>query len=289
MKFAEDNGYEIEVIKGYNFDKVSEVFNNFVDDIYKIKSNPRNPTEKNVAKLVLNSLIGRFGMDFNKIVSKLVDKETHNHISITRILRNSIEIDENTYLDSYKPNIDKEVCNNFGVDFTKALNSENFDEVKSSRTYKSVSISTAAAVLSYARIHMAKIKLYILNNGGTIYYTDTDSIITNIKLPNEFVDSKEIGKLKLEHIITEGYFISDKTYTFKTTEGKLIKIAKGVKSSSLNYEDYIKMYNMEIIEGVIKTSSYKNYSEGSVIIKDDEINLNPTSYNKRERIFKNGK
>ena len=32
-------------------------------------------------------------------------------------------------------------------------------------------------VTSYARIFMNKIKLEILNNGGLIYYTDTDSIV----------------------------------------------------------------------------------------------------------------
>jgi hypothetical protein len=53
-----------------------------------IKSNPRNEIEKkNVSKLGLNSLIGRFGMNFLKSVSKLVNKETHNHISITRVLK----------------------------------------------------------------------------------------------------------------------------------------------------------------------------------------------------------
>jgi hypothetical protein len=42
---------------------------------------------------------------------------------------------------------------------------------------------------------------------GIINYTDIDSIFTNMEL----VDNKEIGKLKLEHTIKEGYFISDKT------------------------------------------------------------------------------
>lgn len=289
LKYALENGFEIEVVRGYKFKEVTEVFNKFVEDIYKIKSNPRNDTEKNVSKLILNSLIGRFGMDYLKMVTNLVNKETHNHISITRILRNYIEIDENTYLDTYKPNIDKEVCDDFGVDFVEALNAENFKEINSSRTYRSVSITTAAAVLSYARRQMAKIKLYILNNGGTLYYTDTDSIVTDLKLPDEFVDPKAIGKLKLEHIITEGYFITDKTYAFKTEEGKLIKIAKGVKSSSLEYEDYKKMYNMEIIENVAKTSSYRNYKDGSVIIKDEKVKLNPTLYSKRQRVFEKGK
>jgi hypothetical protein len=190
FKFAKENGYEIEVIKGYKFNKVNSIFNSFVEDIYKIKNNPRNDTEKNVAKLILNSLIGRFGMNFLKTVTKLVDRKGHNLITTTRIQKTFIEIDDDTFLEYYKPNIDKEICQKFGVDYIKALNNENFDETKSSRTYRSVSISTASAVLSYARIHMSKIKLHILNNNGNIYYTDTDSIVTDIKLPEEFVDSK---------------------------------------------------------------------------------------------------
>lgn len=188
LKFAKENGYEIEVIKGYKFNKVNSLFKSFVEDIYKIKNNPRNPSEKNVSKL--NSLIGRFGMNFLKTVTKLVDRQGHNLITTTRVQKTFIEIDDNTYLDYYKPNIDKDICLKFGVDYIKALNNENYDESKSSRTYRSVSISTASAVLSYARIYMCKIKLHILNNNGNIYYTDTDSIITDIKLSDEFVDSK---------------------------------------------------------------------------------------------------
>lgn len=45
---------------------------------------------------------------------------------------------------------------------------------------------------------------------------DTDSIITDIELPEDLVDPIKLGKLKLEHIIIEGYFIADKFYAFKT-------------------------------------------------------------------------
>jgi hypothetical protein len=187
-------------------------------------------------------------MNFLKTITKLVDRKGHNLITTTRVQKTFIEIDDNTFLEYYKPNIDKEICQNFGVDYIKALNNENFDESKSSRTYRSVSISTASAVLSYARIHMSKLKLHIINNNGNIYYTDTDSIITDIKLPEDFVDSKQIGKLKLVHEIKEGNFISDKLYAIKTINDEIIKLAKGIKSKFLKFEDYIKMYNMEIID-----------------------------------------
>lgn len=117
-------------------------------------------------------------------------------------MRNSVEIDDNLYMDSWKPSINKEVCESFGLDFVKVLNYENYDEKKTTGSYKSVSISTAPATISYARVQMAKMLLYVLNNGGKLYYTDTDSIVTDIELPNDVIHPKEIGKLNLEHVVT---------------------------------------------------------------------------------------
>ena len=71
------------------------------------------------------------------------------------------------------------------------------DENTYTEYYKSVSISTAVVTLAYARIHITKIKLYILNRGGKLYYTDSDSVITNLKLPQQMVHRTDLGKLKL--------------------------------------------------------------------------------------------
>ena len=63
----------------------------------------------------------------------------------------------------------KTICDIFDVDFSTALNETNFEEGDESSMYNTVSVAIAAAVLSYSRIHMGKIKLYILNNKGNIY------------------------------------------------------------------------------------------------------------------------
>lgn len=74
------------------------------------------------------------------------------------------------------------------------------------------SIAITAVVTAYARIHMSKLKLYILSKSGSIYYTDTNSIVTNIELDEHLVDKNELGKLKLEHKVKKGIFITNKTY-----------------------------------------------------------------------------
>lgn len=59
----------------------------------------------------------------------------------------------------------------------------------------------------------------IIKMGGNIYYSDTDSIVTDIELLPNMVDLKSLVKLKNEHRVIIGYFISAKTYCL-ITEGK---------------------------------------------------------------------
>lgn len=100
------------------------------------------------------------------------------------------------------------------------IKSHNLDIVKLSNVHKDrestsidgTSIVMSAAVTAYARIHMSKLKLDIVSKNGNIYYTDTDSIVCDIKLDNNIVDPNLLGKLKLEHIVRVGIFISGKTY-----------------------------------------------------------------------------
>lgn len=63
-----------------------------------------------------------------------------------------------------------------------------------------------------------------------VYYSYTDSIVTNIKLPKKFISPTELGKLKLEYNIKHGIFIISKTYCMITDENKFIYKAKGIKS-----------------------------------------------------------
>src|SRR5947209_7997229 len=113
--------------------------------------------------------------------------------------------------------------------------------------FHDVSIAIASAVTSYSRIYMNQIKLDILSKGGSIYYTDTDSIVTNIKLPSSMIGN-EIGMFKLEHEICEGYFIGCKTYSMKTSnEGVIIK-SKGAHKSDLCYKDFNVLYLVKIVE-----------------------------------------
>jgi hypothetical protein len=84
----------------------------------------------------------------------------------------------------------------------------------------------------------------------------------------------ELGKFKLEYKIKRAYFISNKTYCLILENGETIIKTKGVQSKSLSVKDFENMYFKEISVKATKTQATKNYSKGSVSIKDEDITLN---------------
>jgi hypothetical protein len=252
LKFAQENGYKIIVIKGYNFTREKDVFKNYVESIYNIKSNPKNRTQKAIAKSLLNNLLGRFGISLDKAITEIMSYNTFEEKSLMNKIESYKEIDDNKVVVSYIPKLDYDIIESHDLDFLKIINKHKDKEFQ---YIDNTSIAISAAVTSYGRIHINKIKMYILSKGGSIYYSDTDSIVTNTKLSGIMIDNKEIGKLKLEHKVKEGIFISGKTYCLYDDQGNFINKAKGIKSNSLDYSQYLKLLNNENINTAVKTSS----------------------------------
>ena len=50
------------MLKGYSFNRENNVFSDYINNVYKIKSNPSNACQKAMAKSLLNNLLGRFGI-----------------------------------------------------------------------------------------------------------------------------------------------------------------------------------------------------------------------------------
>ena len=282
LKFAKENGYKIKMLKGYTFNRQSNLFKKYIENIYKIKSNPINSTQKSLAKSLLNNLLGRFGIQIYKPITDIVSVKTMDTICAMRKVTSYTQISKDKVLLSYINKLDPSVIASHKLDIIKILNK--YKDIESP-SFDGTSIVISAAVTAYGRIHISKLKLDILNKGGEIYYSDTDSIVTNIKLPNEMVDGKQLGKLKLESQIAKGIFISGKTYCFIDDKGNLINKAKGVKSSSLVYTDYQKLLNNEDIHSAVKTQSHRDWEKGYVEIENIDIKLSSDSYKKRTKIY----
>jgi len=89
---------------------------------------------------------------------------------------------------------------------------------------------------------------------------DTNSLILDKPLSKKYVGN-EIGKFKLEHLVSKGYFISSKTYCLIIPDGTNIIKAKGIISKSLSEKDFIKLLNAKDVK-----ATKINYKKGGVSI-----------------------
>jgi len=136
------------------------------------------------------------------------------------------------------------------LDFLKILGKH---RNKETNPINNTLITISATINAYARIHINKIKLYILSKGKKLFYLDTNNIVIDLKLGNNIVNAKEFDKLKLEHLIKEGIFITNKTYCLIDSNENFINKAKDIKSSSLEYNDYKKLLNNKSVSTIVKS------------------------------------
>ncbi len=282
LKFAKENGYKIKMLKGYTFNRESNVFNRYIQTIYEIKSNPKDSTQKSMAKSLLNNLLGRFGIHMDKPSTEIVNYKTMDTISAMKKVISSENISEGKRLITYINKLDPEIISSHNLDYIKIL--DKYKDIET-RSFEATSVVISAAVTAYARIYISKIKHNIMANGGLIYYSDTDSIVTSKKLPDYLLSSSELGKLKLEHEIDKAIFISGKTYCLIDKKGNFINIAKKVKSSCLTYKDYLDLLNNKHVTTAVKTQSKTDWKNGFVEINNMNVTLKTDSYKKRIKIY----
>lgn len=283
LKFASEQGYKINILSGYTFEKSLGVFDEYIKHMFHIKSTTKDMVEKTMVKSLLNNLLGRFGLDINKYETKVVPREQLNEFLTTRYIK-SIRYIEDEILVTYDSEISKDICEQHGEDFNeKFIENIGCNESLKNDKFNNVSVAISSAVTAYSRIFMNKVKLDILNKGGKIYYTDTDSIVTDIKLDENLV-GVGLGQFKLEHEIMEGYFISNKTYVIKTNKGKIVKRSKGHYSKNLSYTDYINLYKGNEVS-TKKYESKRDFTKGVSLFKSKSMVLSPASYTKRIKIY----
>jgi hypothetical protein len=169
------------------------------------------------------------------------------------------------HLVSYSNRLNYEHIDNLNLDVNKVLKHHTDSE---DRAQSASSVVISAAVTAYARIIMSMHKLKILSRGGKIYYSNTDSIVTDMELDNNNVSSTELGKFKLKHVIKQGVLISGNTYCLVLNDGTLVKSADIINPGNLSYEYYVSLL-------------HKNSSGKSYLRKSSRKNQEPNSDLKR--------
>lgn len=266
MDNAQKYGYKFEILWGYTFKKAN-IFKDYVDFLYALRLNYSKDDPLNfIAKILLNSLYGRFGMDDNFWQVDIILKELAGDF-------------ENKYLNDIIDDIELD-------DYILYIRKSN-ENIENDDSTHNVSVGVASAITAYSRIHISQFK----NNPDFIlYYTDTDSIYIDRALPDHMISSKILGKLKLENVCEKAIFLAPKLYFLKTIEGEIITKTKGLKHEiELTQNDFKKLLvkNTKIIK--YQPKWFRKLSEAKISILEQPYTL-ILNDNKRKLIFdKNSK
>ena len=260
---AKSLGYKFEILSGYVF-KSEPLFNKYVDSLNKMKENSnKNSINYTIAKLLLNSLYGRFAMSPSLLNHKVLEANSTEYNDFIRLIKFE--------------NIESEVKlgNKVLISYTDSNNIINSN--------LNINIAIGLATSSYARIHMSQFKN---NPKFNLYYTDTDSIFTDQPLPNHLIDDKKLGLMKLEYTLTDFVAIAPKVYGGIKVNGDEFTKVKGFKNS-VSFDQLKSL--LDSTEGNLKLVHQKwinNISDSLIKIKDSEYNLRSNN-NKRELVFDN--
>lgn len=259
-------GYTFEILWGYTFES-SNIFKDYVEYLFNLRSiYPRSNPLNYIAKILMNSLYGRFGMDDNFLEINVIHKDYLSDF-------------ENKFLDLM---VDKIELGKHILIFFHKLDNSNEDNLT-----PNISIPIAAAITAYARIHMT---IFKNNPKINLYYTDTDSAYTDSDIDKELISDSILGKLKLEHICNKAIFLAPKMYYLETEDGKIIYKVKGLSHDiKLNKNEFENLLFKQSFLEKFQSKWRKFLNKGYIEILEQIYTLKITE-NKRKLIYnENGK
>ena len=269
-------GYQFEILRGYEFKK-GFIFKDYVTKMYNLrleydKGHPLNL----IAKLLMNSLYGKFGMKLEKTVFEMFD--TSNPIE-NELLNEMLEtygmgVQDFIKIDNKLLTVRNSVLN--GVYY-------NDDGLDDNYHGPDVNIAIAAAVTAGGRMWMTLLKN---NPKFNLFYSDTDSAVVDAPLDDALVGPM-LGQFKLECVIQRAVFLAPKVYGFITDDGTEVIKVKGVKTELIDNLNLISLENLLVLDSSRELSQekwIKNFQNGDITIKDIAYTLKITS-NKRSPIY----
>lgn len=235
-----ENGYQLLEIKlAYSFKRGANTFLQLITQLNSMKIEAqlnKQPTIRNLAKLLMNSMYGRFGMHPTLSKHSIYTSEQINKITPAWKISNEIQFGELSLLTLI---LQKEwILENQGIEgLIKHL----------TNLGNNTNVAIAAAVTAHSRILINTYKLLALKLGLEIYYSDTDSLVLNGPLPEDMIDSAKLGKLKLEHTFKEGIFVMPKVYYLEEEDGTTISKCKGY-SGKLTKAQYLELLSGQTLD-----------------------------------------
>lgn len=244
LKFVE-KFYEIQYLDGFEF-KTSCLYKPVIEFLYRLKEQAEkdnNLALRTLMKILLNSGYGAWGLkhvahpkisiSVMKDISCFVEHQCWNDEFLKYFL-------SGLYINHFTYQVDDLECprkNEVTLWFHKSIEEP-----------KDTNVALAAAITAYARIELHKLIYKILDHNGKIYYMDTDSVYTNLKIEDD-PDFKEyfnggstiLGNLDDEaknDPIEKMVLIASKLYAYSCKSGKEVVKAKGFLKSKFKEIEY---------------------------------------------------
>lgn len=205
LQQAMSMGVEVDEWKESYWYAPQYLFKDFVDDLYKYRDKSSRSYDQGLAdvcKIMMNSLYGKFGMKTNRRMIYRYDDP---------------ELPENATPANNDPD-----CPVW------------FAEKTIDAPYVMPQIS--ARITALARVRLLQAMLLAVENGGRVFYCDTDSVITDAVLPT----SPHLGDLKDEYPgqsgQLKGRFLGPKLYVLSCDEWEKVT-AKGFEERTVSLID----------------------------------------------------
>lgn len=212
-------GYKYKLKCGYT-QKLAPICKKFFEKMISVKIKAAKEGQKATeysSKITANSGYGFYGFDpYDRTVMKMYSERMVDHL---------ISMEHNSQL-SYRKEEDVYICS----ERTNVL-------------LPDINVSVAAAITSYARMKLWELIQDILDEGGIVYYYDTDSVYSSIDIvkhprlgPKWCGPGKgaNLGELKRELPkgvdIEEMVIVGCKTYGYRTNVDGYVTKSKGTKN-----------------------------------------------------------
>lgn len=267
LENAEKFGYTYKIKRGYLFDS-AKPFIDYVETIYKIRINNAKGTPLNlIAKLLLNSLYGRFGispLNYETVITDIINLDMYiNKFSVIDV----IELDNSKVL----------------IQYTAYENDEDYFKVNRT-TDKSISLPISIFTTSYARILISQ---FINKDDLELYYTDTDSLDFKGALTPELLGDW-LGQFKFEALFKRVVYLAPKLYfTEFEVNNELIKKNKtrGLKNSkSLSLDEAKDLLKKDSLKKINQEKWFRDISLSKITIKIQTFEVK-TIKDKRKPIY----
>jgi hypothetical protein len=258
-------GYSIQLIKGYEFERIKDLFSSFINHFYELKKHAKG-AERALAKLIMNSSYGNFGRSNDLLITENVKNNELLDVIGTNIVKNIVRINDEYSTVLRLENLQQNIVNKLNIKIDS-----NFKNYKH-RVSNNVAI--ASAITSYARIYMMDYKL-----SDSVIYTDTDSVIMTTEIDSSLI-GPELGQMKDElngGWMSEIYVLGIKQYGYHYINHQGGKnecsVFAGVPRNSISFNEFKLLSQGAVLHRQLPVRFNKSFADLSIRIKPASIDI----------------